>query len=331
MIYKQVRLGNYSKSPAEGMISFLQGAISNPMMNPQDAYIATKHLAMMLKMDDYIAKAQCFDLSKIQHIVCPEVRDSNVFKAEVFPPYENLWLEDHIRTIAGNDGKMDAGIDTVWFTLYVKNGFPTDVDFLESIRKDHVKRGDIISNIPADAKVDNYTVFMGAKSKTTGVQFPYCMATWFSVNNIFFQSSNGVLFFVPTSVVFGDVPKDNFSSDAAVLTRFCRFLEIKNVRVGTCKIPLTTREFKHLKRGSQILHRVLMITKPGKQYESTGIECPVGAGRPLHMCRGHVREYTEKSPLFGKYSGRFFIHEHLRGDPDNGMIEKEYSIRGKND
>ena len=168
---------------------------------------------------------------------------------------------------------------------------------------------------------------MGAKSNFLGIQFPYCMVTWFSVNNVFFQGSNGVMFFVPTSPMFKDVPKDNFSSDAAALARFCKFLEIKNVRVESRKINLTPREIRHLKHGKEISQRVIMITKPGKQYIGKTTEDSASSGRPLHLCRGHVREYTNQAPLFGKYTGRFFIHEHLRGDSELGKIEKEYRIK----
>jgi hypothetical protein len=45
---------------------------------------------------------------------------------------------------------------------------------------------------------------------------------------------------------------------------------------------------------------------------------------PLHKCRGHFKTYTEDAPLFGKYSGRFFVQAHARGKKSNGEILKDY-------
>jgi hypothetical protein len=46
----------------------------------------------------------------------------------------------------------------------------------------------------------------------------------------------------------------------------------------------------------------------------------------LHICRGHLRTYTEEKPLFGKVIGTFFIPAHLRGDEKVGTVVKDYQL-----
>jgi len=46
---------------------------------------------------------------------------------------------------------------------------------------------------------------------------------------------------------------------------------------------------------------------------------------PLHTVMGHFATYTEEKPLFGKYSGTFYIPGHLRGKKAEGEIEKLYN------
>lgn len=47
-----------------------------------------------------------------------------------------------------------------------------------------------------------------------------------------------------------------------------------------------------------------------------------------HICRGHFSTYTEERPLFGKYSGKFWIPAHVRGSAKNGVVVKDYEVSG---
>lgn len=51
-----------------------------------------------------------------------------------------------------------------------------------------------------------------------------------------------------------------------------------------------------------------------------------GLQRAMHICRGHFSTYTEDKPLFGKYSGRFWVPAHVRGSSDAGRIIKDYRV-----
>jgi hypothetical protein len=51
-----------------------------------------------------------------------------------------------------------------------------------------------------------------------------------------------------------------------------------------------------------------------------------GGTMPLHICRGHFRQYTEDKPLFGNYVGPVWIPMHARGRASAGEIVKDYEL-----
>lgn len=52
-----------------------------------------------------------------------------------------------------------------------------------------------------------------------------------------------------------------------------------------------------------------------------------GFKKALHICRGHFSHYSEDKPLFGKYSGQFWIPSHVRGSAESGKVVKDYSVK----
>lgn len=73
-------------------------------------------------------------------------------------------------------------------------------------------------------------------------------------------------------------------------------------------------------------YHTLIVRPPGAKSDSPGIDIGI---MPRHVCRGHFSEYGPefgKGLLFGKYSGRFFIPPHMKGDKKNGVVEKDYVI-----
>lgn len=52
-----------------------------------------------------------------------------------------------------------------------------------------------------------------------------------------------------------------------------------------------------------------------------------GGGEPsLHIVRGHFADYSRGAGLFGKYKGRYWVSAHLRGNPEIGVTEKDYTV-----
>jgi hypothetical protein len=109
------------------------------------------------------------------------------------------------------------------------------------------------------------------------------------------------------------------------LVLILRWLVAKNITLVPHQFSKKTRKhFKRTKKGTQKYY-TLGITTSMKRYESipTGKE----GNTPLHLCRGHLKHYTEEKPLFGKYSGTFFIPAHVRGNKKNGVVIKNYKLK----
>jgi hypothetical protein len=62
-----------------------------------------------------------------------------------------------------------------------------------------------------------------------------------------------------------------------------------------------------------------VLRREGKQ-ESTGLK------QALHICRGHFRDYSKGSGLFGKHKGLYWFDQHLRGSSKYGEVVKDYAI-----
>lgn len=56
------------------------------------------------------------------------------------------------------------------------------------------------------------------------------------------------------------------------------------------------------------------------------IGTPERAGNRSHTVRGHFRYYSPDKPLFGRYSGMYWVPEHRRGSDDYGEIIKDYKV-----
>lgn len=75
-------------------------------------------------------------------------------------------------------------------------------------------------------------------------------------------------------------------------------------------------------------YHTLIVRTPGSKSDSDGVDIGI---MPRHVCRGHFAEYGpkfNKGLLFGKYEGRFFVPPHMKGDKKNGIVEKDYLIKG---
>jgi hypothetical protein len=74
-------------------------------------------------------------------------------------------------------------------------------------------------------------------------------------------------------------------------------------------------------------YHTLVVRPPGSKPGTPGQDIGI---MPRHVCRGHFSEYGHefnKGLLFGKYSGRFYIPPHVKGDKKNGIVEKDYVIQ----
>ncbi|RKY05615.1 MAG: hypothetical protein DRP56_08795 [Planctomycetota bacterium] len=118
------------------------------------------------------------------------------------------------------------------------------------------------------------------------------------------------------------------STSACIVCEVCSFMSAKNISTVETRLDLSPREKRHLNRkktNPNIKYHELVVRKIGKKYESISSE--KDGSMPLHLCRGHLRTYTPERPLFGLYSGTYFVHAHFRGKKENGEVEKTYLLK----
>jgi hypothetical protein len=70
------------------------------------------------------------------------------------------------------------------------------------------------------------------------------------------------------------------------------------------------------------------IVVPGARRPKSSAEARELAGEPLpwHIVRGHFKTYTADAPLMGKHVGTYWWSPAVRGDRDDGVIEKDYRV-----
>jgi len=109
-----------------------------------------------------------------------------------------------------------------------------------------------------------------------------------------------------------------------------RLLNCKNIvseRIERIYKVKNGKKTKKIKSKRKYAYHILNVTKPSERkcsHNSTSNHTSVR----VHLCRGHYRHYTDKG-LFGKYFGRFWIQDHVRGNKSKGLLTKDYNIIGK--
>lgn len=108
------------------------------------------------------------------------------------------------------------------------------------------------------------------------------------------------------------------------------FLHCKNVSVENAPDQRTRqqRRFDERRGIDPVVFKTLVID-PSIGRKATAAERrdnhdPVTR---LHICRGHFATYTAEKPLFGKYSGTFWIPAHVRGSAEVGEVRKDYRVK----
>jgi hypothetical protein len=115
-------------------------------------------------------------------------------------------------------------------------------------------------------------------------------------------------------------------SDLTVLNIALMLINCKNISTIENK-PSGPLNKKRIKLGRQPLftYHTLTIKPVGKKQESIPKE--LWSNR-IHLQRGHFKTYTEASPLFGNIVGRFWWQPHVRGRNRDGVVMKEYCVKG---
>jgi hypothetical protein len=117
---------------------------------------------------------------------------------------------------------------------------------------------------------------------------------------------------------------------AVLMTEGFLALSFLNCRNVVAEEHLPSRQTRRAleRRGLPVLiFRTINIEPMKTVLRTEGQLEKVGLQRSLHICRGHFAHYTEEKPLFGRYSGQFWVPSHVRGSAEVGTVVKDYAVK----
>ena len=103
-------------------------------------------------------------------------------------------------------------------------------------------------------------------------------------------------------------------------------LQCKNIATvkGENLDRLNKKRIKNNKEPSYVFNTLMV--KPLRYLNELKKEVVNKGMIKLHVAMGHFKVYTEDKPLFGKYSGKFWWQDQVRGNIKNGMVVKDYHL-----
>lgn len=128
-----------------------------------------------------------------------------------------------------------------------------------------------------------------------------------------------------TAGAAGDVRVPDMCSSSALAAM--DLLACKNVGLSDQTEPVSRQRSRHGVKG--ITYKTIVVTSSAK-VSTKGSEkaVPIESLPRLHECRAHFKTYAPDRPLFGRVSGRYFWHQHLRGTAKDGVVVHEkYEVK----
>jgi hypothetical protein len=109
-------------------------------------------------------------------------------------------------------------------------------------------------------------------------------------------------------------------------------LHCKNVELKTQIPPAPLSKKYEKKHGFPLVRYKILEIEPMKRILRTeGQSGTLGLKHALHICRGHFKTFGSDKRLFGKYEGTYWWESHVRGNPAQGIVVKDYSINPPTD
>jgi hypothetical protein len=119
-----------------------------------------------------------------------------------------------------------------------------------------------------------------------------------------------------------------------VFLQTLNFLNCSNIDLAPAEPRGDRAARRRLARAAGDLRWHELVVRPvGKRSTSSKRAIPLDE-MPLHTVRGHFHRYGpdyNRGLLFGKLAGRFYIPPHARGNPDRGVVEKDYRLDDERD
>lgn len=125
-----------------------------------------------------------------------------------------------------------------------------------------------------------------------------------------------------TDAEFGDHAGRILIALLAICFAHCKGVKQTEIRPSRQVMRQAQRDKKPI-----ITYKVLEIDPARKILETEGQIGTTGIKRALHICRGHFAHYTDDKPLFGKYTGTYYVPMHTRGSLKAGAVVKDYEVK----
>lgn len=107
------------------------------------------------------------------------------------------------------------------------------------------------------------------------------------------------------------------------------FMHCRNVTLQPTEIPeALAKKHKKVHGVARVKYHVLEIAPMRQvlQKAADGAKATGDGASPLHICRGHFKDYRQ-SGLFGKVKGIFWWDHYVRGSAENGQVLKDYEVK----
>lgn len=106
------------------------------------------------------------------------------------------------------------------------------------------------------------------------------------------------------------------------------FMHCKNVTITDNPVPpKLAKRFQERHGFEPTAHKTLVIEPLKEVLRKEGKADKTGLKTAMHICRGHFADYTEGKGLFGKYHGRYWMPQTIRGTKGTTPAPREIEIR----
>ena len=278
-----------------------------------------------------VPETVCFDVTNVGPLYVHAAQTGQAAALRettpMLPPYERVWLEGRFADIRGQSARYGAdtlaiGADGEWLFNPAPMA-PDDLDNALDVLRESI------------GSTPETTILMAVMGEGTG--WLGAIVCGLDARGIEIQGTRDGqdygLVYTPEPALVRHGLVDEAMQALRVIGGTFRFA-LSMLHVRNVTVEQVTRDEK-LQRARQrrgkppfVDYRVLRVVVPGtpRQPADAGARQPVQGVLPAHLVRGHFAHYGDERPLFGKYSGTFWVPSHARGNPEVGTVLKDYSV-----
>lgn len=286
----------------------------------------------MVTLPEVLSGTQVIDYSNVSNYYNENEGYKNWTLREMFgmrPPFESCWFECSNETIKESVGKV-PNRSGVW--VHASEVLPTST-VVEGAKFDWIAGvvpencivltllviqfyNKLSSRIRSQFGVSEYIQFLGSA-------FLVIDETGKAIAGLKVPNIQGEL-----SEEKSELYVDAIACEVFPVLFSIQFMNCKNVKTVRNE-PSKTLEDSYMKRHKRPMLRyyTIEIEPMKKVLENEGGIKGNGIKKALHLCRGHFAHYTPDKPLFGRVTGTVWKPAHVRGNPSEGIIAKDYSLK----